>query len=205
MRRSPRDPESRSGRQPECAHSPKAPALFKRALWMLVILFSTAAAITAAGWPVYVRPQIDPLRTADAIVVLGGTPYERFDIGVELAERGYAPLLVISNSVGSGDRTMDKYCHGHFDFVVSCFEPDPWTTKGEAQEIGRRATQQGWHHIIVVTFTPHISRARYIVEKCFDGELTMVASPTPSGLPFWAGMYIRQSAGYLNAFADRGC
>lgn len=181
------------------------PAPFRRAFWILVALLTAVAATAAAGWPVYVRPQIDPLRRADAIVVLGGTPYERYDVGVELANRGYAPQLIISNSIGSGDRTMDKYCKGHFDFAVSCFEPDPWTTRGEAEEIGRRATQQGWHHIIVVTFTPHVSRARYIVEKCFAGELTMVASPSPSGLLFWTGMYLRQSAGYLHTFTEWGC
>jgi len=156
-----------------------------------------------AGWPVYVHPQVDPLRKADAIVVLGGTAYDRFDLGLDLAQRGYAPQLLIST--GAGDNNMNKYCKGHFDFVVNCFVPDPWTTRGEAEEIGRRAKQQGWHHIIVVTFTPHVSRARYIVEKCFDGELTIVASPSASGLRFWTWMYIRQSAGYLRAFTDRGC
>jgi hypothetical protein len=100
---------------------------------------------------------------------------------------------------------MNKYCDRHFDFVVDCFEPDPWTTQGEAAEIGRRAKLEGWHHIIVVTFTPHVSRARYIIRQCFDGELTMVASPSPSGLWFWTWMYIRQSAGFLKAFAEHGC
>lgn len=158
-----------------------------------------------AGWPVYVHPQVDPIRRADAIVVLGGTAYDRFDLGLELARRGYAPQLLISRSTGATDYEMDRYCAGHFTFVVSCFVPDPWTTRGEAEEIGRRAKQQGWHHIIVVTFTPHVSRARYIIEKCYHGELTMVASPSPSGLRFWTWMYFRQSAGYLRAFIDRGC
>lgn len=161
--------------------------------------------LTACGWPIYVRPQVDPLRPADAIVVLGGTPYERFDVGLDLAQRGYAPQLVISRSTGANDPVMDKYCDGGFTFQVSCFEPDPWTTQGEAQEIARRAQQYGWKHIIVVTFTPHVSRARYIIGKCFDGELTMIASPSPSGLRFWSWMYLRQSGGYLKAFSESGC
>lgn len=80
-----------------------------------------------------------------------------------------------------------------------------WTTEGEAQEIGRRAARFGWRHIIVVTYTPHVSRARYIVSKCFDGELTMVASPSATGPRFWTWMYIRQSAGYLRALLSPGC
>lgn len=151
------------------------------------------------------HPQTDPLRHADAIVVLGGTAYERFDLGLDLAKQGYAPYLSISQSTGADDRKMDKYCKGKFTFTVSCFIPDPWTTEGEAQEVHRRAAQYGWHHIIVITFTPHVSRARYIVGKCFDGELTMIASPAPSGISFWTWMFIRQSGSYVKAFLTPGC
>ncbi|MFQ6398606.1 YdcF family protein [Nocardia sp. KC 131] len=168
---------------------------------LLVLVF----VLGLAGVPVYIHPQTDPLRKADAIVVLGGTAYERFDMGLDLAERGYAPQLLISRSTGINDAAMDKYCAGRFDFTVSCFVPDPWTTDGEAQEIRRRTELYGWRHIIVVTYTPHVSRARYIVSKCFDGELTMVASPSDSGVKFWTWMYIRQSAGYIRAFFSRGC
>ncbi len=183
----------------------RPPRRIRRALLGVVALIAVVAAMAALGRPVYVRPQVDPLRPADAIVVLGGTPYERFDVGLDLARRGYARQLLISRSTGADDPAMDKYCAGHFDFQVSCFVPDPWTTQGEAQEIGRRARQYGWRHIIVVTFTPHVSRARYIVQKCFAGAVTMVASPSPSGPVFWSWMYLRQSAGYLKAFTERGC
>jgi hypothetical protein len=40
------------------------------------------------GEPVYVRPQIDPLRHADAIVVLGGPPVARYPFSVELSKQG---------------------------------------------------------------------------------------------------------------------
>ncbi|WP_083897699.1 YdcF family protein [Nocardia vinacea] len=168
-------------------------------------LLALVAVLGVAGLPVYVHPQTDPLRHADAIVVLGGTAYERFDVGLALAERGYAPQLLISRSTGEDDSVMDRYCAPRFEFTVSCFVPDPWTTDGEAREIARRASLYGWRHIIVVTYTPHVSRARYIVGKCFHGELTMVASPSDDGLKFWTWMYIRQSAGYVRAFFSRGC
>jgi uncharacterized SAM-binding protein YcdF (DUF218 family) len=173
-------------------------------LAVIAIAVLTTGFVTA-GWRVYMHPQTDPLRPADAIVVLGGTPYERFDVGLDLAKRGYAPYLLIAQSTGANDRNMDKYCKGHFTFTVSCFIPDPWTTEGEAQEIRAKAQELGWHHIIVITFTPHVSRARYIVGKCFDGELTMVASPTPSGVAFWSWMFVRQSGSYVKAFLTPGC
>lgn len=165
----------------------------------------TVAVAAVAGWPVFVHPQLDPLRHADAIVVLGGTPYERFDIGLELARQRWAPELLIAASTGLDDPRMDRYCGAEHPFRVACFEPRPWTTRGEAQEIRRRAAAAGWQHIIVVTFTPHISRARYIVGRCFDGELTMVASPSRTDPLYQAWMYVRQSAGYLKAFTESGC
>ncbi|AKC37982.1 DUF218 domain [Mycolicibacterium phlei] len=190
---------------------PSVPAADRRPRWrrrVLLALIAIAVLTTGfvtAGWRVYMHPQTDPLRPADAIVVLGGTPYERFDVGLDLAKRGYAPYLLIAQSTGANDRNMDKYCKGHFTFTVSCFIPDPWTTEGEAQEIRAKAQELGWHHIIVITFTPHVSRARYIVGKCFDGELTMVASPTPSGVAFWSWMFVRQSGSYVKAFLTPGC
>ncbi|MFC8527379.1 YdcF family protein [Nocardia sp. NPDC057227] len=189
---------------PAPAPGPRWPVLRRVAVGLAGLLL-VIAALTAAGLPVFVHPQVDPLRPADAIVVLGGTPYERFDVGLELAERGLAPELVISASTGLKDPAMARYCTGEHTFRVSCFEPDPWTTQGEAQEIGRRAAAEHWQHIIVVTFTPHVSRARYIVGKCFGGELTMVASPSRTDLAFTAWMYLRQSAGYLRAFTEIGC
>lgn len=174
--------------------------------WQVIASVLALTALAAvAGWPVFVRPQVDPLRPADAIVVLGGTPYERFDLGLELARARWAPELLIAASTGLDDPRMDRYCRTRYPFRVTCFEPRPWTTRGEAQEIRRQAAAKGWRHIIVVTFTPHISRARYIVDRCFDGELTMIASPGRTDPMFWTWMYLRQSAGYLKAFTETGC
>ncbi|MFI5779099.1 YdcF family protein [Nocardia sp. NPDC051570] len=177
----------------------------RRAAVILAALTVLIASLAIAGLPVFVHPQTDPLRPADAIVVLGGTAYARFDIGLDLAERGYAPELLISRSTGADDPVMDKYCARPYPFHVDCFIPDPWTTQGEAQEIARQTALHGWRHIIVITNTPHVSRARYIVGKCFHGQITMVASPADTGLRYWAWMYIRQSAGYARAFLSPGC
>jgi uncharacterized SAM-binding protein YcdF (DUF218 family) len=191
--------------EPSVPTADRRPRWRRRFLLAVIAIAVLTTGFVTAGWRVYMHPQTDPLRPADAIVVLGGTPYERFDVGLDLAKRGYAPYLLIAQSTGANDRNMDKYCKGHFTFTVSCFIPDPWTTEGEAQEIRAKAQELGWHHIIVITFTPHVSRARYIVGKCFDGELTMVASPTPSGVAFWSWMFVRQSGSYVKAFLTPGC
>ena len=93
----------------------------------------------------------------------------------------------------------------HPRFNLHCFVPDPPTTKGEGRELRRLASQYGWRTVIVVTFRPHISRARFILEQCFDGDLVMVASPAHISVPRWAFEYVYQTAGYVRAVLQPGC
>jgi uncharacterized SAM-binding protein YcdF (DUF218 family) len=159
-----------------------------------------------AGFPVYVSPQIDSLRSADAIFVLGGNGYERYPYAIELALQGLAPRVVMSNPAGVQDIWLTDLCEQRrYGFSVSCFEPEPATTKGEARELRRLATEHGWRRVIVVTFRPHISRARYIVEQCFDGELIMTESPADLSIGYWMWTYAYQTLGYVRAALEPDC
>jgi hypothetical protein len=181
----------------------RAPRRIRRwviAIWVLLI------AAVVAGLPVYVWPQTDPLRRADAILVLGGYGYDRYRLGFELGSDGWAPTVVVSNPNSSEDPWLTKYCATpHPDFDLHCFMPDPPTTKGEGRELRRLATEHDWHNVIVVTFRPQISRARFILERCFDGALVMVASPADLPAPRWAFEYVYQTAGYVRAALQPGC
>jgi uncharacterized SAM-binding protein YcdF (DUF218 family) len=166
----------------------------------------SAAVIVIVGLPVYAVPQIDPLRRADAIFVLGGNGYERYPYALELALQGLAPRVVVSNPAGDVDTWLTDLCRNQrYTFTVSCFEPDPATTKGEARELRRLAAEQGWRTVIVVTFRPHISRARYILQQCFDGALIMTESPADLSLEYWMWTYVYQSLGYVRAALQPGC
>ena len=163
-------------------------------------------AAVAGGLPVYVRPQIDPLRHADAILILGGSGYSRYPFGLDLARQGWAPKTVVSNPSGRDDAWLTNYCDTpHPGLDLHCFVPDPPTTKGEGRELHRLAAQGGWRTVIVVTSRPHISRARFILEQCFDGDLVMVASPGQISLPRWAFEYVYQTVGYVRAVLQPGC
>jgi uncharacterized SAM-binding protein YcdF (DUF218 family) len=173
--------------------------------WLLSLGLLLIAAVIA-GLPVYVHPQIDPLRHADAILVLGGEDYRRYPFAFELSVQGWAPTVVVSNPHGADDPWLTKYCatpHPQLDLV--CFVPHPPTTRGEGQEFRRLAQQHGWRTVIVVTYLPHISRARFILEQCFTGDLVMVPSPADISVPAWAFQYVYQTAGYLRAVAQPGC
>jgi uncharacterized SAM-binding protein YcdF (DUF218 family) len=159
-----------------------------------------------AGFPVYVRPQLDRLRHADVILVLGGYGNARYADGLELAEAHWAPNLVFSAPDGSRNPFVAKLCdQHHLDFALSCFVPDPGTTIGEARDFGALAAKHGWHSAIVVTYRPHISRARYNLHQCFAGDLIMVVSPPRRSLAQWAYEYAYQTAAFVRDAVQHAC
>lgn len=161
----------------------------------------------AAGYPVYVRPRVDAPRQADAILVLGGTAAgNRYLRGLELAHDGMAPSLVLSNPYRPADPVVDAICaQSQPRFEVRCFAPEPRTTLGEGRALRRLAAERGWRTVMVVTSTSHISRARYILGKCFDGELVMVGTPSRHSPWDWAWLYAYHSAGYIKAWMQGAC
>lgn len=178
----------------------------RRLIRRLAILLCLLAAVVAAGVPAYVRPQVDPLRRADAVLILSGPHHGRYPFGVDLASQGWAPNLVISNPGGADNTGLTEFCaRPRPRITVHCFVPDPPTTKGEGRQLRRLAERYGWHTVIVVTFQPHISRARFILQQCFDGDLVMVASPTDISPARWGFEYLYQTAGYTRAILQPGC
>ena len=174
---------------------------------VLAALLGALVVIAAAGFPVYVRPQQDPLRAADAVVVLGGSHSgARYQRGLQLAHAGWAHDLVLSNPYGGADPFLDRLCAAAQPrFRVRCFDPDPHSTLGEARQIRDLAAAEHWHTVIVVTSVPHVSRARYIIGKCWAGALVMQGTPVHLGPLGWAAMYVYQSAGYLKSVLHGSC
>ncbi|ANW68053.1 hypothetical protein BCA37_25530 [Mycobacterium sp. djl-10] len=166
-----------------------------------------AVVLGVAGYPVYVRPQTDVPRPADAILVLGGTASApRYLTGLDLAADGLAPTLVLSNPYRPRDPVLDALCaQRQSGFAVHCFAPEPRTTLGEGRELRRLAAENGWRSVVVVTSTPHVSRARYIIGKCFDGELIMIGTPARLSVVGWAWLYAYHSAGYIKSWLQGQC
>ncbi|MFC9893521.1 YdcF family protein [Nocardia sp. NPDC127579] len=173
----------------------------KRMSLLLLGFGVTLVIVVTALWPVYVRPRTDPPAPADAIFVLGGAHDGREQLALRLARDGFAPWVVLSDPY-TNSAMLNRICHGGYSFRVSCFDPAPRTTRGEGRELARLARANNWRRVIVVTFTPHISRARYILGKCWSGEL-LFADPRPDlSVARWAYDYAYQSAGYLKAFFE---
>ncbi|NDZ93633.1 YdcF family protein [Streptomyces sp. SID6673] len=177
--------------------------LIRRAIVSICVLL---VAVLVAGLPVYVFPQTDYIRRADAIIVLGGVGYDRYPYAFKLGAEAWAPVVVVSNANGTRDPWLTRYCgEPHAEFHLHCFVPEPRTTSGEAHELGRLAREFNWHTVIAVTSRPHISRARYILRRCFDGELIMVSSPGHISPLRWVAEYGYQTAGYARAALREDC
>lgn len=178
----------------------------RRIVRLVVVMLTVLLLGILAGIPVYVRPQVDRLRHADVILVLGGYGSARYTEGLELAAAHWAPNLVISDPDGSSNPWLANICEQHHvDFAQYCFAPDPGTTIGEARAFGALAAQHGWHSAIVVTYRPHISRARYNLHKCFAGELIMVVSPPQRSLAEWVHEYVYQTAAFVRDALQPAC
>jgi len=131
----------------------------------------------------FVNPDVDEPGNADAIFVLaGGGP--RVEYALELARAGVATEVVFASVfVESQGVWAARPCNSvrprnmPEDTVFRCVEPDPETTRGEARLLRDLAAGEGWETVVVVASTDQITRARRLIERCWDGEIR-VTGPT---------------------------
>ncbi len=164
-------------------------------------LAATAVAcvvFVVAGLPVYVFPSDDSVEDVDAILVLGPPGADRLAVARDMARaHGGVPVLV------SGDLATfrSKQTPG-WELPVSehWAMPAPFTTKGEALLASEWAEREGWKTIAVITTTPHVSRARFIFDRCFVGDAQVVSSGFTGGnLLDWGRHYVYQTGAFLKA------
>ena len=180
---------------------------------LAVVMTVTVTATGVVGYQLFVRDHSDPLRKADAIVVLGGEHDGREDYGLQLAREGYASTVVVSdpyinewyNSVGK--ELMSRVCNSSTAQIeVICFQPDPSTTRGEAMYVEKLAEKRGWSSVIVISWRYHLVRARYIFGQCFSGQVVMRGVPRSYdiGVFGWVHQFAYQYGGLAKA-ASLGC
>lgn len=174
--------------------------------WTGLIVLVLFVAWLVFGYLVIGNPTVDHPRRADAVVVLGPS-YEtgRVDEALSLMRQQVASNLVVSIA-NERDVQVTPFCHEpQAGFKVTCFHPNPNTTRGEAEYVRDLARQHGWTSVVVVTSTYHISRARMIFERCLDGRLYMVAARRGMSAFSWAYQYVYQTAAYVKAALQSGC
>jgi len=146
----------------------------RRAAWICATVI--AVAFVGATVRLFVWPSTSAPRRTDAIVVFGARSPERLPDALRLANDGLAPVLVLMSP--SEERSV---CRDRPSFDVICRIPEPFTTRGEARSLGRLASERGWESVLLVTSTYHLTRARLLLERCFDGRVYGFASGMSDG------------------------
>lgn len=163
---------------------------------LLVILVGLGAVV----W--YAVPRDDDPREPDAVVVLGGAGAERAELGIALADR-YDAELVLSSSAAIFGEWQGRSC----DVDAICFEPFPANTAGEAENVARLADEHGWDHVTVATSDFHTSRSRYLFRQCLGRDrITVVGVDVDRGVGADLRLLVRETAGLIaGATIDRPC
>lgn len=174
---------------------PLLPRWLRRSALAVGIL---AVAVALAGLPLYVFPPAAEPAPADLVYVIGPPVPARTDLQTRLLDEGVAPrgLISVSPPGGSDPASSVPACR---DPRIACLTPEPFTTAGEALLLGRYAADHGVERTIVITFTPHVARTRYIFDTCYPGEVTVVAVD-PHLTPWeWVYQYAYQTGAFVKA------
>jgi len=146
---------------------------------LLLVLAGIVALWLGACAVLFVWPPAEssPPAHADAVVVLSGGLNQRLDPALALMRTGIAPVLAVSGAFHPTKwKKARRLCRGKLGplrYRVLCFEPRPYSTRGEAETIARLAQAHHWTRIVVVTSTFHVTRARMLIRRCYHGDLWM--------------------------------
>ncbi len=116
-----------------------------------------------------------------AIVMLAG-PGDRMPVVLDLANAHRAPVVVVSQGYNGYSGPCPPKPAG---VTLMCFDPNPPTTRGEAEYVGRLARQYHWTSVVVVASRPQATRARLLVGRCFAGQVYVATAPiAPHSWPY---------------------
>jgi uncharacterized SAM-binding protein YcdF (DUF218 family) len=177
-----------------------------RFLASLAGLLACAAVVLGVSTAMlFAWPSSDQAGLADALIVLGpGLDGERLALTRQLVDRGLARVIVVSRSRQSTRWPIEEELCAKPNAI--CFRSRPFTTRGEAQRVGRLARQRGWQRLMIVTSTYHVTRARLLFSRCFDGAIRIVEAAPPGGLRARLRTTLHEWGGLADALVlSRGC
>jgi uncharacterized SAM-binding protein YcdF (DUF218 family) len=174
-------------------------------LWGLAALLLVAGVLTER-W--FLHPQKDDPGTADAIYVLGGGG-PRVEYALDLVRKGVARHVVFASQfVESEEVWAARPCNDvrpenvPDQAVFQCWQPEPATTRGEARLLRDLSVEYGWQTVVVVASTDQITRARRLIERCWDGELRITG---PDHNQPWPVRAVYEWGAGAKATILRGC
>ena len=157
----------------------------RRIRWVVVPVCLVLIAAVIGGLPVYVRPQVDPLRHADAIFVLGGNEFSRYPFGIDLGKQGWAPrwCCQIPGPQGVVDKSL-QYAHTRASSCAVCprIHQESGRRAGTAPSSGAiRVAQRHCRHIHAADFPGPVHPAALLRRRPHHGS-----EPDPYIVTRWA-------------------
>jgi len=157
--------------------------------WLLLAPLLWLAGV--AAWIVWTG-QLDQAAPADAIIVLGAAAYdtrpspvfqERIRHGLDLYQRGYAPVLLFTGGYGNGARYAESQVARRYALrqgvpeSAILIESTSRNTRENLQQARKLMQQHDLHRVIVVSDPLHMSRALRLSREL---GIDALGSPTPS-------------------------
>jgi uncharacterized SAM-binding protein YcdF (DUF218 family) len=178
-------------------------SLRRKRVWVPVAV--TGTLLLGATARLFVWPSTNDAHRADVVVVLDGGSGERLEKARALMARHVAPTLAISTGRELDPDEADGLCARPQPFEVVCFSPKPASTRGEARALATLARRNGWNRAVLVTSTYHVTRARMLVERCYDGRVDVVAASPPTRPLHWVAALGHEWAALLAATLRWSC
>lgn len=161
---------------------------------------AAVAVVVVAGLPVYVFPYADDVQSADLVYVIGPPAEQRLKAAQRLRDQGVAERILVSVALkGEHSARELKICR---EPDVICAHPEPFTTAGEAAMLNDYAGAN--EDVVIITYTPHVARTRFIFERCFDGKTFVDPVRRSLSLTDWGYQYLYQTSGFVKAWVT-GC
>jgi hypothetical protein len=173
----------------------------RTALTIASSLVGLLVLVVVAGLPLYVFPPQGQVDRADLVYVIGPPTPPRIALAERLEADGVADDLLVSVSPSHDVIRYPASALPVCDEAgTTCETPSPFTTKGEALMLTDYADGRTLGETVVITFTPHVARTRYIFDRCYDGHVTVVGVDQQLSLGDWIYQYAYQSAAFVKAW-----
>lgn len=177
-------------------HNPRLSRALRLIRRALIVAVAAVVVVGVVGLPLYVFPSSHAPAHADLIYIIGPPTKERIADAEQLRAAGVADRVLVSvPRTGPDSASRLGFCHRSY---VTCDTPDPFTTRGEAAMLSAYAAPD--EQVVVLTFTPHVARTRYIFGMCAASPVDVVAVDEKMTLGRWIYNYAYQSAAFVKAW-----
>lgn len=167
------------------------------------LVVGAALAVAIGGMVVvYCFPPSGDPTDADLVYVIGPATGTRMDEAEAIIRSTGRDDLLISVSAGNTATSAAAQMPACSEPHVTCESPLPFTTKGEALLLNEYAKTHDVHKVVVLTFTPHVARTRYIFARCSpDIDVQVVPVDEHLRLADWVHQFAYQTGAFAKAIA----